>query len=179
MKLKLEIILLTTILLSILLFFIISNKQIVYGYGGRTKTIATPMCKSECEYADSYCKNNDLYICKDSNRDGCYEWVKIECKYGCKNGNCLKCEEKWKCSEWSPCINGKQTRSCIDLNNCGTEKNKPATEKDCKVEKEKKKKIEAKEKKRKAVPLGGTMILIFSLIILALVAGIIIWKRKK
>ncbi len=37
------------------------------------------------------------------------------------------CRDEWQCSEWSNCteIKGFRTRSCIDLNNCGTSYNKP------------------------------------------------------
>ena len=42
------------------------------------------------------------------------------------------CEENWTCSEWSPCYpNGTQYRSCVDLNECGTTKNKPAETRTC------------------------------------------------
>lgn len=43
------------------------------------------------------------------------------------------CEEKWNCSEWSPCFpNGTQIRKCIDLNKCGTTKKKPEEIRSCK-----------------------------------------------
>ena len=42
------------------------------------------------------------------------------------------CQENWVCSVWSECQpNGKQTRTCIDKNNCGTEENKPKETRDC------------------------------------------------
>ncbi len=42
------------------------------------------------------------------------------------------CEEAWSCSAWSICSStGKQLRTCVDLNNCGTEENKSAEEKSC------------------------------------------------
>jgi len=44
------------------------------------------------------------------------------------------CIENWVCDDWSPeiCdITETQTRQCIDLNECGTELNKPLTEKSC------------------------------------------------
>ncbi|MEM4318307.1 MAG: hypothetical protein QW244_00175 [Candidatus Pacearchaeota archaeon] len=41
------------------------------------------------------------------------------------------CSPSWQCSEWSACIDGKQTRSCVDLNNCGGIL--PITEKSCEV----------------------------------------------
>ncbi len=41
------------------------------------------------------------------------------------------CTESWSCSDWSECINRTQTRTCTDINNCGTEINKPETSKSC------------------------------------------------
>ncbi len=41
------------------------------------------------------------------------------------------CEENWKCTDWSECINGTRKRVCVDKNNCGTEKNKPPEEQAC------------------------------------------------
>ena len=29
------------------------------------------------------------------------------------------CTENWLCGDWGECINSKQTRACVDLNNCG------------------------------------------------------------
>jgi len=36
------------------------------------------------------------------------------------------CKEDWSCGNWGNCVNKEQKRQCIDRNNCGTEKNKPA-----------------------------------------------------
>jgi len=42
------------------------------------------------------------------------------------------CIENWTCYPWGPCLpSGKQYRVCIDLNHCGTEKNKPPTVRNC------------------------------------------------
>lgn len=43
------------------------------------------------------------------------------------------CVENWDCSDWSVCSEGLQTRSCTDLNSCGTEFNKPAEGQSCTV----------------------------------------------
>ncbi len=45
----------------------------------------------------------------------------------------VQCIEDWKCGEWSSCVNNVQTRECNDVNNCGTELNKPIIEKECEV----------------------------------------------
>jgi len=41
------------------------------------------------------------------------------------------CEPKWQCEEWSECIFNKQTRTCIDVNECRIEYKKPAEEREC------------------------------------------------
>ncbi len=41
------------------------------------------------------------------------------------------CQEIWLCYPWSECVDGIQTRVCEDDNECGTQKNKPATRRDC------------------------------------------------
>ncbi len=41
------------------------------------------------------------------------------------------CDEKWACYDWSSCINGEQTRNCVDLNECGGTFYKPFTKKTC------------------------------------------------
>jgi hypothetical protein len=43
------------------------------------------------------------------------------------------CTEEWRCSRWGECDNGTQTRVCTEQSNCGTEVNKPAESKTCKV----------------------------------------------
>ena len=41
------------------------------------------------------------------------------------------CQENWKCSEWNACSNGRQSRTCGDLNNCGTIFDKPLLKQEC------------------------------------------------
>jgi uncharacterized repeat protein (TIGR01451 family) len=41
------------------------------------------------------------------------------------------CTPNWQCTEWSECIDDVQTRTCTDLNNCGTEEGKPAESQAC------------------------------------------------
>lgn len=42
------------------------------------------------------------------------------------------CTENWQCTDWSDCTpEGKQYRSCIDQNKCGTTVSKPAESEDC------------------------------------------------
>lgn len=41
------------------------------------------------------------------------------------------CIEDWECDEWSACVNGSQTRICMDLNFCGTQNQVPETSQTC------------------------------------------------
>jgi hypothetical protein len=41
------------------------------------------------------------------------------------------CLENWTCQDWGSCINGLQSRTCIDLNWCNTTVFKPLTEQSC------------------------------------------------
>jgi hypothetical protein len=41
------------------------------------------------------------------------------------------CIENWNCSDWSDCINGKETRTCNDVKNCGTTTNRPEEQHKC------------------------------------------------
>jgi len=44
------------------------------------------------------------------------------------------CNENWICTDWGNCIEGIQTRTCDDSNNCGILGNKPETGQECVVE---------------------------------------------
>lgn len=41
------------------------------------------------------------------------------------------CTENWQCSLWSQCVNGTQTRPCLDVSQCGTDINKPEISQSC------------------------------------------------
>jgi hypothetical protein len=41
------------------------------------------------------------------------------------------CTPNWQCSDWSECVNETQTRTCEDVNNCGTEDGRPALLQSC------------------------------------------------
>ncbi len=43
------------------------------------------------------------------------------------------CTEDWSCTAWSECIDDKQTRTCVDLNDCNTTENKPTETWSCKI----------------------------------------------
>ncbi len=44
------------------------------------------------------------------------------------------CNENWICEPWTECINGQQTRTCTDLNNCGSSVYKPDETRACVTE---------------------------------------------
>ena len=48
-----------------------------------------------------------------------------------------ECKEYWICTEWSSCVDGMQTRTCNDQNNCDKIKTKPPTRLDCGLQEEK------------------------------------------
>jgi hypothetical protein len=96
------------------------------------------------------------------------------------------CVESWTCGNWEKCINGTQTRECIDKNYCGTTEKKPQNERECEQEEE--------EKETGAVPLTGAiireireniswigtvLIVLFILMIAFKIRGIKIKKNRK
>ena len=48
-------------------------------------------------------------------------------------GNGGSCSENWSCGEWGKCNVGTRSRSCFDMNGCGTVFNKPAVTETCTV----------------------------------------------
>lgn len=50
---------------------------------------------------------------------------------GAGTGSKSSCLESWQCSAWSACINGEQTRTCSDLNICGTALDRPESKRIC------------------------------------------------
>ncbi len=93
------------------------------------------------------------------------------------------CSPTWECSDWSECNNGKQTRTCEDKWDCGTDYKKPKEERSCKmppkpkkkttkpVEQEKPAPEPAPEEPEPMIPLGaGIIISIIGLIIAVIIA---------
>ena len=69
----------------------------------------------------------------DLNDDGVYD-MNLEFREGLyiKKISEEKCTEDWDCTSWGECTKeGVQTRSCTDLNSCGTNVNMPKTSKNC------------------------------------------------
>ena len=63
------------------------------------------------------------------------------------SGSCL---ENWQCNEWSECTNNLQTRSCSDINNCGTIFNKQSETELCTTEKSAREATSARETTEKS-----------------------------
>jgi hypothetical protein len=94
-------------------------------------------CKDECKTENrTECFNDSksVGLCGNFDPDPCLEYRLVDScdalKETCSDAGC-QCLESWTCEEWSLCENSKQTRICADSNNCGTEKEKLATEKTC------------------------------------------------
>lgn len=51
----------------------------------------------------------------------------------CPTECCTACVENWYCYPWTLCVGGVQTRTCLDLNNCGTIADKPGLSQSCVV----------------------------------------------
>ncbi|MEA3229870.1 MAG: hypothetical protein U9P44_03065 [archaeon] len=48
------------------------------------------------------------------------------CPEDCEKCDDEKCTEQWVCTEWSEPVDGLQSRTCTDSNNCGTVADRPA-----------------------------------------------------
>jgi hypothetical protein len=101
-----------------------------------------------------------------------------------QTGTQQQCQERWVCSEWSECINGVQTRTCRDENNCGTNNNEPFTSQPCSPEERK------EEKTSEGVRITGLFALLSNpvyaltfilgiIAVIAIVLSIIFSRRKK
>ncbi|QQG38910.1 MAG: hypothetical protein HYS32_00385 [Candidatus Woesearchaeota archaeon] len=106
-------------------------------------TCCSTICKEEptCGF-DGRCKIN----CPDGDPDcSCDQQSGFLCRSGeicdseiassergvCCSNRCEICQENWICTSWSECVNGVQTRNCVDNNFCDTGKNKPAEQRSC------------------------------------------------
>lgn len=109
-----------------------------------------------CESRESNEINLTASTCRDCDSDGFESllWGGEDCddrnpdvnpykRETCGNGidddcdgldsTCLDCDEDWSCTGWSECVNGEQSRVCIEENECGTTDHKPAQEQVCAI----------------------------------------------
>jgi len=104
-----------------------------------------------CSLQEGVCRGSQE-ICQDNAWSGCnyslvngYEEVEVSCNDSldndcdgfadCEDKDCINnlicreitCEENWSCGNWTECNKTTliQTRTCVDLNGCGTTFNKP------------------------------------------------------
>ena len=85
--------------------------------------------KSECYTDTSYLKCEDGYL--SDTPTNCAE------KEYCSGGKCTAegdCKESWACEAFSECKSGYMKRDCIDINDCGSTKDRPAILKACDTE---------------------------------------------
>ena len=61
----------------------------------------------------------------------------LYCEHGYVPGSCQcscrdsPCDPKWKCTRWSRCMDGERTRTCYDINECGTDEGNPRETRPC------------------------------------------------
>ena len=92
-----------------------------------------------CRDSDPYCGDgycDDGEACSNCSDDcgSCPEQETSSFSGGGSSGGgsfVTICEPNWTCSEWSECVDDKQTRVCTDENSCGDESDKPAEEQEC------------------------------------------------
>ena len=88
----------------------------------KTTTVTEPVdfCAGIiCEASVTTCEDGSVALCSNA----CEAGVCTNCTPDCTGHECM---EEWVCTDWSPCFDGKQIRTCNDLNSCGTEIKKPA-----------------------------------------------------
>jgi hypothetical protein len=109
---------------------------------------------SEHECADCECIGSEHRSCETGEecdgREYCVGGVWSDCQilgYYCDincdgtNDTCSDdpcpdpciCPEDWDCDAWSTCLGGSQSRTCYDLNDCGTEDDKPSLTRSCTI----------------------------------------------
>jgi len=81
----------------------------------------------------------ETYCCYDNTGTFCISKAECDDKGGEIGDSCTSpldcggngCTPDWSCSDWSNCIDGMKTRTCTDLNDCGTEDGKPSERDSC------------------------------------------------
>ncbi len=80
----------------------------------------------QCNSQGQFCKNNEF-----KKTDGNFDQVDDRCTNfvtcNLQPNMAEPCTDEWQCTQWSNCTNirGTRTRQCMDINNCGTNYNKP------------------------------------------------------
>jgi len=101
------------------------------------------ICTNECTAGETenICVTSGTLrtrTCGGYDSDTCTEWggesfTQCPKNQMCNNAQCVSCIENWQCSSWNECTTGTQTKTCTDLNNCGTFENKPIETQSCEL----------------------------------------------
>lgn len=93
--------------------------------GGGGGGVCTPswQCTAWSECLDG----EQSRVCTDQNSCGTEEGKPSEEQVCTPPGTGIlqECHEEWSCSDWSECLEGVHNRTCVDMNSCGTEEEKP------------------------------------------------------
>jgi hypothetical protein len=93
-------------------------------------------CSNECTVSGlNLCSGNSVLSCGNFDSDSCLEQRLAACASGeiCMSGSCVAvpCTPSWRCTDWSVCDAGQNSRVCTDANSCGTDIGKPIETKTC------------------------------------------------
>lgn len=86
-----------------------------------------------------------------------------------------ECQEQWKCSEWSACKDGLETRMCYDENSCGTDMDKPFESQPCSVQ-------EAQSTNSITALVIGALsdpLTVIIIIVLVIIVAYFVWRMLK
>ncbi|MBD3312046.1 hypothetical protein GF352_01155 [archaeon] len=85
---------------------------------------------------EDYCSGLDHVDCVGSwSISG--EYPDCVCEWVCVAGGSdviTGCTPNWTCTDWSGCVDGVQTRTCTDVNECNTTTDKPDESRSCELE---------------------------------------------
>lgn len=84
-----------------------------------------------------------------------------------------ECEEKWTCTDWSPCENNVQNRTCTDQNSCGTDLKKPYESQPCVVEEEEEETLSITG----LITITYTQAIIGLIVVVLIIVVILGWRR--
>ncbi len=103
-------------------------------------------CTSLCSKSPECVSSTILRTYSGTCSGGSCSYSDTSCTYGCSNGACNQppCSPNWSCTSWSSCsasytdictnsATGTRTRTCTDLNKCGTISGKPSESQSCTI----------------------------------------------